>query len=96
MLYTYFNNPKKLSESNMSFDIRKYCHIGNVVSYKGKEPLKYEGNGLNLFLVVKGSCSADSHGTMLEVKKEEIVCCDGQITIYPGETVKSGVSPSLA
>ena len=69
----------------MSFDIRKYCHIGNVVSYKGKESLKYEGNGLNLFLVVKGSCSADSHGTMLEVKKEEIVCCDGQITIFPGE-----------
>ncbi len=67
----------------MSFDISKYCHIGNVVHHTGKEELRYESNGLNLFLVAKGSCTADSHGTVLNVKKEEIICCEGRISIRP-------------
>ena len=67
----------------MSFDIKKYCHISAVVHHKGKDTLQFDCNGLNLFLVAKGSCTADSHGTVLDVKKEEIICCKGKITINP-------------
>ena len=67
----------------MSFDISKYCHIGDVVHHKGGQALQYDHNGLNLFLVAKGNCTADSHGTVLNVKKEEIICCEGRINIRP-------------
>ena len=67
----------------MSFDISKYCHIGDVVHHTDGETLQYDQPGLNLFFVAKGSCTADSHGTVLDVKKEEILCCEGKITIRP-------------
>ena len=67
----------------MSFDISKYCHIGDVVHHTDGETLQYDQPGLNLFFVAKGSCTADSHGTVLDVKKEEIICCKGRITINP-------------
>ena len=69
----------------MSFDIKKYCHISHVVHHKGKEKLVFDHNGVNLFLVVKGGCTTDSHGSELDVKKEEIICCEGRITIYPSD-----------
>ena len=53
----------------MSFDIKKYCHISHVVHHKGKEKLVFDHNGVNLFLVVKGSCTTDGHGSELNVKK---------------------------
>lgn len=69
----------------MSFDIKKYCHISHVVHHKGKEKLVFDHNGVNLFLVVKGSCTTDGHGSELNVKKEEIICCEGRITIHPSD-----------
>ena len=67
----------------MSFDISKYCHIGDVVHHTSGETLQYDCPGLNLFFVAKGNCTVDSHGTVLDVKKEEILCCEGKITISP-------------
>ncbi len=67
----------------MSFDIKKYCHIGNIIHQKGDRKIIYEQNGINLFLIVKGSCKADSRGTVLEVKQEEIICSGTEITIEP-------------
>jgi len=67
----------------MSFDIKKYCNIGNVIHQKGGDALNYIHSGINLFLIVKGSCNTDSHGTVLEVKKEEIICCGGPVSLQP-------------
>lgn len=69
----------------MSFDIKKYCHIGNVIQQSGNRDIVYDHSGINLFLVVKGFCTADSHGTVLEVKKEEIICSEGHIVIHPSD-----------
>ena len=67
----------------MSFDIKKYCYTGSVVHQKGNEKIEFNHSGINLFLVVSGSCTADSRGTALQVKKEEILCCGGDIVLYP-------------
>jgi len=73
----------ELRGEKMSFDIKKYCYTGNVIHQKGKEKIEYNHSGINLFLVVNGSCTADSHGTTLQVKKEEVLCCGGEIALYP-------------
>lgn len=67
----------------MNFDIKKYCHISNVVHEKGDTQIEYDHKGINLFLVLKGNCKVLSHDTELEVKMEEIICCEGHITIIP-------------
>lgn len=69
----------------MSFDIKKYCHIGDIIHQKGNGEIKVDYSGITLFLVVKGTCNADSHGTILNVKKEEIICSEGRITIHPSD-----------
>ena len=67
----------------MSFDIKKYCHIEHVVHHVGDEPIDYERSGINLFIVLKGRCTATSHDTVLEVEKEEIMCFEGHMNIKP-------------
>ena len=67
----------------MSFDIKKYCHISNIVHQKGNRKIEYNHSGINLFLVVNGSCYTESHGTVLDVKKEEIICSGSEITLQP-------------
>ncbi len=67
----------------MSFDIKKYCHIGDVIHQKGSGKIEYDRSGINLFLILKGSCTAACHGTVLQVKQEEIICGDGEISIVP-------------
>ncbi len=69
----------------MSFDIKKYCHIGNVIHHKGSREIEYSHDGINLFLVVKGSCEAESNGTVLNVKQEEIICSGTHMVIKPVE-----------
>ncbi len=67
----------------MSFDIKKYCHINNVIQHKGAEEIAFDYEGVNLFLVIKGNCTADSAGNLLELKQEEILVCGGEITLRP-------------
>jgi len=67
----------------MGFDIKKYCHIDSVLHQKGNKPIEFNHSGINLFFVVSGSCSADAKGTVLEVKKEEILCCGVDVVIAP-------------
>ena len=67
----------------MSFDIKKYCHIDNVIHQKGNQEIVYSNSGISLFLIAQGSCVAKSGTTVLDVKKEEIICSTGEIVLQP-------------
>ncbi|MEG1862800.1 MAG: AraC family transcriptional regulator [Oscillospiraceae bacterium] len=61
----------------MSFEIKKYCFIDNPVEQKGRASAEYAHEGIDLFLVAKGSCTLKSKNVSLTVKSGEIVCCAG-------------------
>jgi len=72
----------------MSFDIKKYCHIGDVLQQTGNSKITYNHAGLNVFYVEKGKCTANCHGMILEVKREEILCCEGNVVLTPSDNCK--------
>lgn len=69
----------------MGFNIKKYCHINDVLYKNGMDTIEYDSSGISLIFVNKGKCIANSHGVELQVNFGEIVCFTGAITVTPNE-----------
>ena len=72
----------------MSFDITVYCCVDEAFIHTGTEEIKFDKNGIGLFLVEKGGCVAFCRDTSVTVQTGEILCAGREVTVQPSEDSK--------
>ncbi len=67
--------------THMGFDIKKYCFIDRTFDVKGTDSFSLKFDGVCLFLLLGGRCSAENEGAVLEMEPDSILCCQGRISL---------------
>ncbi len=77
----------------MALVLRDYCYCDFPLEEKGKKTITYSHNGINIFFISEGECTAQWDGKELTVSGGEVVYSTGDIVLNASEEcVLSGIN----